>query len=237
MGAAIVCLDGQQAVESAALEAASSSTRGSGWAPSVGRPLPGNAELSRVARRALRGGAGAVLGHCEGSTQLLDAEGQQQAEREGEVREGEALPLRALHRLGKQVQQPTAKHDADREHVAEREEAERAWVRVRARVEAVDRPRPGSAELPGAARRALRRHRSRAGALPRRRFGHAAARSESMRWKIHGSATPSAATARVTTAEPSLNRRSAAAPLITACCGPSSGYVQPCQERAREADR
>eukprot|EP00964_Phaeocystis_antarctica_P116403 scaffold80350_cov42-Phaeocystis_antarctica.AAC.2 len=35
-------------------------------------------------------------------------------------------------------------------------------------------PRPGSAELPRAARRALRRHRSPAGALPRGRFDHAA---------------------------------------------------------------
>eukprot|EP00964_Phaeocystis_antarctica_P124801 scaffold88437_cov84-Phaeocystis_antarctica.AAC.5 len=34
----------------------------------------------------------------------------------------------------------------------------------------VARPLPGSAELPRAARRALRRHRSRAGALPRLQF-------------------------------------------------------------------
>eukprot|EP00964_Phaeocystis_antarctica_P042492 scaffold24360_cov67-Phaeocystis_antarctica.AAC.3 len=35
-------------------------------------------------------------------------------------------------------------------------------------------PLPGSAELPRAARRALRRHRSRAGALPGLHFDHAA---------------------------------------------------------------
>ena len=38
-------------------------------------------------------------------------------------------------------------------------------------------PRPGSAELPRAARRALKRRRSRAGALPRLHFDHAAPRS------------------------------------------------------------
>ena len=35
-------------------------------------------------------------------------------------------------------------------------------------------PLPGSTELPGATRRAPRRHRSRAGALPRVQVGHAA---------------------------------------------------------------
>ena len=41
----------------------------------------------------------------------------------------------------------------------------------------VTRPLLGSAELPRAARRALRRHRSRIGALPRGHLDHAAARS------------------------------------------------------------
>ena len=43
------------------------------------------------------------------------------------------------------------------------------------------RPLPGSAELPRAARRALRRHRSRAGALSKGHFAHAAARRTRMR--------------------------------------------------------
>eukprot|EP00964_Phaeocystis_antarctica_P083878 scaffold52809_cov42-Phaeocystis_antarctica.AAC.1 len=43
-----------KAVESAALEAANSSTRGSGWAPSGPASLPGSAEPARAARRALR---------------------------------------------------------------------------------------------------------------------------------------------------------------------------------------
>ena len=46
-------LHGQEAVKWAALEAASSSTRGSGWAPS-GPARPESAELPRAARRALR---------------------------------------------------------------------------------------------------------------------------------------------------------------------------------------
>ena len=40
----------------------------------------------------------------------------------------------------------------------------------------VGRPLPGSAELPRAARRALRRHRRRAGALPKGHFDHAGER-------------------------------------------------------------
>jgi hypothetical protein len=45
---------GSKAVESAGLEAASSSTRGSGWAPSGLASSPGSAELPRAAGRALR---------------------------------------------------------------------------------------------------------------------------------------------------------------------------------------
>ena len=47
------CLYGQRRWKSAALEAAGSSTRGSGWAPS-GPALPGSAELPGAARRALK---------------------------------------------------------------------------------------------------------------------------------------------------------------------------------------
>eukprot|EP00964_Phaeocystis_antarctica_P147291 scaffold113826_cov55-Phaeocystis_antarctica.AAC.2 len=43
-----------KAVESAAMETASSSTRGSGWAPGGPASRPGSAELPRAARRALR---------------------------------------------------------------------------------------------------------------------------------------------------------------------------------------
>ena len=43
-----------RAVESATLKVARSSTRGSGWAPTEGQPLPGSAKLSGAARRALK---------------------------------------------------------------------------------------------------------------------------------------------------------------------------------------
>eukprot|EP00964_Phaeocystis_antarctica_P067719 scaffold40996_cov55-Phaeocystis_antarctica.AAC.2 len=46
--------EGSTAVESATLEAARSSTRGSGWALSARYLSPGSAEAPRAARRALR---------------------------------------------------------------------------------------------------------------------------------------------------------------------------------------
>ena len=50
----------------------------------------------------------------------------------------------------------------------------------------VGRPLPGSAELPRAARRVLRRHRSRAGALPRVHSDHASVRAEAMAARQRG---------------------------------------------------
>ena len=50
-------------------EAASSSTRGSGWAP-VGRPLPGSAELPRAARRVLRRRRSRAWGAAKGGGTL-----------------------------------------------------------------------------------------------------------------------------------------------------------------------
>eukprot|EP00964_Phaeocystis_antarctica_P017244 scaffold9509_cov47-Phaeocystis_antarctica.AAC.2 len=54
------------ALTSAAWEAASPSTRGSGWAPSGPASRPGSAELPRAARRALgRHRRRAVMGHFD----------------------------------------------------------------------------------------------------------------------------------------------------------------------------
>eukprot|EP00964_Phaeocystis_antarctica_P052526 scaffold30768_cov68-Phaeocystis_antarctica.AAC.4 len=51
---------------------------------------------------------------------------------------------------------------------------------VKGAPEAVGRPLPGSAELSRAARRDLRRHMSRAGALPTEHFDHAAVPSRTL---------------------------------------------------------
>ena len=70
----------------------------------------------------------------------------------------------------------------------------RLWRRLALAPEAVagrlvGRPFPGSAELPGAARRALRRHRTRAGALPEGQFDHAAVLSLLLPSSPHSSLT------------------------------------------------
>ena len=71
---------------------------------------------------------------------------------------------------------------------------ERLWRRLARAPEAVAGipvagPPTGSAELPGAARRALRRHRTRAGALPEGQFDHAAVLSLLLPSSPHSSLT------------------------------------------------
>ena len=91
---------GQTAVKSTALEAASSSTRGSGCGRSVGRPPPGSARPPRAARRALRrhrSRAGALPRRGGGTLSTRPREGhacdEGDAPLRGDHAEGEALHL------------------------------------------------------------------------------------------------------------------------------------------------